>query len=130
MFYYKFKINSLKTPTSFIDCLKVKATIRSIMENIIEQNMLQIQKLMQRYGVLKAYAFGSAVKNTMTAESDVDFIISFPTDMHYENYANNYFGLANALEDLLKKRVELVAEETLSNPYLVKSIDSHKIQVL
>lgn len=100
------------------------------MENIIEQNILQIQKLMQHYGVLKAYAFGSAVKNTMNAESDVDFIISFPADMHYETYANNYFSLADDLEDLLKKRVELVAEETLSNPYLIKSIDSHKIQVL
>ncbi len=85
---------------------------------------------MQQYGVIKAYAFGSAVKGTMTENSDVDFIISFPEDMHFVTYADNYFALGNALENLLKKEVDLVAEETLQNPYLIQSIDSHKMQLL
>lgn len=100
------------------------------MSNIVEQNLLQIQNIMRRYGVQSAYAFGSAVKNTMHADSDVDFLIKFPPDMHYETYADNYFALAHELEDLLKKRVELLAEETLSNPYLIESINSHKMAVL
>ncbi len=50
--------------------------------------------------------------------------------MHYTTYADNYFALADALEALLKKDVELVAEETLQNPYLLQSINSHKMQLL
>lgn len=98
--------------------------------NIITQNLPQIKQLMQQYGVIKAYAFGSAVKGTMTDNSDVDFIISFPEDMHFTTYADNYFALGHALEKLLKKNVDLVAEETLQNPYLIQSIDSHKMQLL
>ena len=50
--------------------------------------------------------------------------------MHYESYADNYFALAHALEDLLHKDVELVAEETLQNRYLIESINSHKMQLI
>ncbi len=85
---------------------------------------------MHHYGVEKAYLFGSAAKGTMKQDSDVDFIIRFPDDMHYTTYADNYFALADALEALLKKDVELVAEETLQNPYLLQSINSHKMQLL
>lgn len=85
---------------------------------------------MQHYGVQHAYAFGSAVKNTMHEGSDVDFIIRFPDDMDYETYANNYFALAHALEKLLNKQVDLVTEKTLKNPYLLQAINSHKMQLL
>ncbi len=100
------------------------------MEKLIEQNLPEIKQLMKRYGVEKAYLFGSAAKGTMKQDSDVDFIIRFPDDMHYTTYADNYFALADALEALLKKDVELVAEETLQNPYLLQSINSHKMQLL
>ncbi len=83
------------------------------MEKLIEQNLPEIKQLMKRYGVEKAYLFGSAAKGTMKQDSDVDFIIRFPDDMHYTTYADNYFALADALEALLKKDVQLVAEETL-----------------
>lgn len=100
------------------------------MQNIIQQYLPQIQQLMRHYGVERAYAFGSAVKNTMHEESDVDFIISFPENMDYVTYANNYFALADALEGLLKKNVDLVTEKTLKNPYLLQSINSHKMQLI
>ncbi len=100
------------------------------MPNIIEDNLQQIQQLMRDYGVEHAYAFGSAVKGTMHENSDVDFIIRFPENMHFKTYSDNYFGLAHALEDLLKRGVDLVAEETLQNPYLIQTINSHKMQVL
>ena len=100
------------------------------MANIIEQHLPEIQQLMRKYGVQRAYAFGSVVKNKMSANSDIDFLISLPERMDYETYANNYFNLANALEILLKKRVDLVAEETLSNPYLIESINMNKRQIL
>ncbi len=85
---------------------------------------------MLEYGVERAYLFGSAARDTMTAESDVDFIIKFPEDMNYVSYADNYFALADALEALLHKSVDLVTEKTLKNPYLVANIDRHKLQLI
>lgn len=85
---------------------------------------------MRSYGVEQAYVFGSAASGTMSADSDVDFLIRFHADMDFETYGNNYFNLLYALQDLLQKDVELVAEETLSNPYLIESINRNKLPVL
>ncbi len=100
------------------------------MEKLIEQHLPQIKKLMQQYGVESAYLFGSAASGTMKDDSDVDFIIRFPEEMHFTTYSDNYFALADALEALLQKDVELVTEKTLKNPYLVQSINKHKLQLL
>lgn len=81
-------------------------------------------------GVQSAYAFGSAVTNTMQPGSDVDFIISFPKDLDYTTYGDNYFKLLYALQDLLKTEVDLLAEETITNPYLLQSINNNKLKVL
>ncbi len=100
------------------------------MERIVEQHLPQIKALLQQYAVERAYLFGSAASGTMKENSDVDFIIKFPDDMHYTTYADNYFALADALEALLNKKVELVTEKTLINPYLLQSINRHKLQLL
>ena len=100
------------------------------MNDIVQKNLAQIRQVMQYYGVRRAYVFGSAVKNSMHPDSDVDFIISFPKEMDYETYGNNYFALLHDLRGLLKKEVDLVAEETLSNPYLIQSINQNKVQIL
>ncbi len=100
------------------------------MERFIEKFLPQIKGLLQQYGVERAYLFGSAAKGNMTDKSDVDFIIKFPDDMHYTTYADNYFGLAEALESLLKRNVDLVTEKTLKNPYLLQTINHDKLQLI
>ena len=100
------------------------------MEPAIAIHLPQIKQLMQHYGVEQAYLFGSAARGTMKESSDVDFIIRFPADMHYITYADNYFALAEALETLLHRKVELVTEKTLKNPYLLQTINQHKLPIL
>lgn len=97
---------------------------------ILRQYLPGIKELMQQYDVQSAYAFGSAVRNTMQPGSDVDFVIGFPADIDYEIYTNNYFNLLNALRILLQKEVDLVDEKTITNPYLLQSINQHKLKIL
>ncbi len=85
---------------------------------------------MLHYGVEQAYLFGSAVNGTMTIDSDVDFIIRFPEAMHFTTYADNYFALAEKLEELLSRTVDLVTEKTIKNPLLLSVIDNTKLQLL
>lgn len=96
----------------------------------LKDHLPDIRKLMLTYGVEKAYAFGSAVKNTMNEASDVDFVFSFPAEMDFVKYSDNYFALAEAFEKLLGRRVDLVAEKTIKNPYLVESINQNKILII
>lgn len=100
------------------------------MEKQIENKLPQIKKIFAKYGAKNVYLFGSATTNKFHKESDVDFLYSFPEDLDYEIYANNYFNLLDELQNLLKKEVDLVAEKTLKNPYLIESINESKIQLL
>ena len=100
------------------------------MEKKIENKLPQIKQLFAKYGAKSAFLFGSNATNKTTKNSDVDFLYSFPEDLDYETYANNYFSLLRELEILLKKQVDLVAEKTLKNPYLIASINESKIQLI
>lgn len=100
------------------------------MNSLVKSNLSQIKALMIRYGVIRAHLLSSAATGTMTDESDIDFMVSFKPELSYTDYGNNYFQLIYALQNLLKKDVDLVAEETITNPYLLESINKQKIVVL
>ena len=100
------------------------------MQNNIEAYIPQIKVLMLQYGVEKAYAFGSAARGTMQPNSDVDFVIRFPVNLDFHSYATQYFDLLDALKQLLHRDVDLLAEETITNPYLIENINQHKLAIL
>lgn len=100
------------------------------MDGLLKSNLSKIRQLMKMHGVVRAFAFGSAATDKMHDDSDVDFIVNFSTDLDYQTYGNNYFKLLYALQTLLNKEVDLVAEETITNPYLLQNINSQKIAVL
>lgn len=100
------------------------------MEILIENKLPQIKKLFCKYGAKKVFLFGSAATDKFHNDSDVDFLYTFSEDLDYETYANNYFSLLDELQDLLKKKVDLIAEKTLRNPYLIESINESKIQLI
>ena len=100
------------------------------MEQGVEKKLKEIKETFKKYGAVRAFLFGSAVSGTFSEKSDIDFLFSFPDDMDYETYANNYFSLLDALRQLLNREIDLVAEKTLKNPYLLESINASKIQLL
>jgi predicted nucleotidyltransferase len=100
------------------------------MEQSVEKKLVEIKNTFKKYGAERAFLFGSAAVGASKKNSDVDFLFSFPSDMDPETYANNYFSLLNALRNLLNREVDLVAEKTLQNPYLIESINDSKIQLL
>ena len=100
------------------------------MDNIVQSKLSEIKDVMRSYGVIRAYLFGSAAIGNMADDSDVDFMVSFDPDLSYTAYGENYFQLIYALQKILKKDVDIIAEETITNPYLLQKINSQKIAVL
>jgi len=100
------------------------------MVNIVQSKLSEIKDVMRSYGVIRAYLFGSAAIGNMADDSDVDFMVSFDPDLSYTAYGENYFQLIYALQKILKKDVDIIAEETITNPYLLQKINSQKIAVL
>jgi predicted nucleotidyltransferase len=91
----------------------------------INQYKEQIAALCDKHNVEQLYIFGSALKNTMTKDSDVDLLVKFKK-FNLAKYFQNYMEFKTSLQNLFKRKVDLVEEQTLSNPYLIKSIDRNK----
>ena len=100
------------------------------MNAIVKSNLSTIQTLMKGHGVVRAFLFGSAATDNMNDNSDVDFLVRFDDQLNILDYGDNYFDLMYALQDLLKRDVDIVAEETITNPYLLQRINMQKIAVL
>lgn len=93
--------------------------------SFIEQYQSQISELCKTYNVETLYVFGSVQSQTMNENSDVDLLVKFKS-FNIAKYFQNYIDFKTSLQNLFKRKVDLVEEQTLSNPYLIKSIDKNK----
>lgn len=95
------------------------------MNSIILNKMDELNDLCLRYDIKSMYVFGSVCTEKFNAESDIDILISFK-DISIEKYTDNYFELHYKLEELFGRKVDLLTEKSLSNPYLIESIEETK----
>lgn len=95
------------------------------MLNLIENKKLELQRLCEKYDVNTMYLFGSATRDQFNETSDIDIIISFK-ELPIERYTDNYFELHEKLEELFNRKVDLLTERSLSNPYFIQSIEDTK----
>jgi predicted nucleotidyltransferase len=71
------------------------------------------------------YAFGSILTDEFNSESDVDFIVDFQK-LDVLDYGDNYYNLKFALENILKRSIDLLEEKAIKNPYFRKSVNQNK----
>jgi predicted nucleotidyltransferase len=70
--------------------------------------------------------FGSAVTGRFDpAHSDLDFLVTFEPLPHRE-YANAYFTLQEQLEKLFGRKVDLITEASLENPYFRRQVEAER----
>ena len=92
---------------------------------ITDNQINNIKNLCVLYNVEKMYVFGSAVNSNFNEQSDIDLLVKFkPIELTI--YFDNYMGFKEKLELLLGREVDLLEEQTLKNPILIKSINQSK----
>jgi uncharacterized protein len=95
------------------------------MNELIEKNIEIIKNYCAQHDVEKLYAFGSVISDNLTDKSDIDLLIKFkeiPCDL----YTDNYFNLHKLFERVFKRKVDLLTENSLSNPFFIKKINETK----
>jgi len=71
------------------------------------------------------YAFGSILTSRFDNNSDVDLIVDIDSVNPLE-YADCYFNLKFALQDLFNRNVDLLENKAIRNKYLRREIDNTK----
>jgi uncharacterized protein len=92
---------------------------------IITDKIQALRELCKRYDVKTLYLFGSVCSDKFNNDSDIDILISFK-DLSIEKYTDNYFELHYRLEELFSRKIDLLTENSLSNPFLIESIEETK----
>lgn len=96
------------------------------MNQLIVNKLNQIKALCKLYKVKSLYLFGSANTELFNSRSDIDFLISFDKSISIEEYTDNYFALQYGFRALFSRNIDLVTENSLSNPYFIKNIEQTK----
>jgi predicted nucleotidyltransferase len=90
---------------------------------LIEDHHAEITELCRRFGVRRLDVFGSAARVTDfdPARSDVDLLVTYLPG-RVPNIVG-YLALQDALTDLLGRRVDLVSEKAIVNPYVRAGVE-------
>ncbi len=93
--------------------------------SILDKNIKEISSLCAKHKVVKLFVFGSILTKQFNKNSDIDFVVDFESVDIYE-YADNYFSLKTALENLFQRPIDLIEDKAIKNPFLKQSIDQSK----
>ncbi len=95
------------------------------MNELLKENIGKIMEYCKTYKVKELYAVGSVLTERFNENSDIDLLISF-NNISIDEYTDNYFILHDLFENRFNRKIYLITENSLNNPFLIKSIDENK----
>lgn len=98
-------------------------------QELIKNKQQEFYHLCREHNVKYMYAFGSATNDTFSkATSDIDLIVELNEPDPVER-GEKLMALWDKLENFFNRKVDLLTDSSIHNPYLRKSIDSNKILI-
>lgn len=92
-------------------------------------NMDRIITLCRKYKVAKLWVFGSILTPRFNDNSDIDFSVNFDSETIYRedlDWADTFFDFLHELEELFGRRIDLVCDDAVKNPYFRQELDETK----
>lgn len=83
-----------------------------------------IQALCRKWRIRELSLFGSALRDDFGPDSDLDFLVSFDPDAHWDLW--ELVDLREELKAICGREVDIVAKEAMRNPYRRKEILSNR----
>lgn len=93
--------------------------------NFTETQQKAITEAGNCFNIKRLYLFGSALNDTFSETSDIDFLVEFNRN-GFSGSFDQYFGFKEALEKILDREVDLVCRKSLRNPVFIKEVESSK----
>ena len=85
--------------------------------NEIRKNLSLFSDICKNHGIKSLYAFGSSVTEQLVEMEDMD-----PLEK-----GEKLLSLWDKLEDFFQRKVDLLTQKSLKNPFLLENIDKTKI---
>jgi predicted nucleotidyltransferase len=100
-----------------------------IIKEEISKHLPDLIMLLKTHNVKYLYAFGSAVSDKFdNARSDIDLLIEIDEPDPIKR-GEKLISIWDSFEDLFNRKVDLLTDSRIRNPYLRKSIDATKVLI-
>ena len=100
-----------------------------IISEIISKRLEDFKAVCSNHGVKYLYAFGSSVTDRFNYElSDIDLLVEIDDSDPIER-GEKLISLWDTFEDFFHRKVDLLTDSSIRNPFLRKSIDSTKVLI-
>ena len=87
-----------------------------------------IKVLCKQNRVRSLYVFGSVLTDKFNDKSDIDLLVDIDSNDPLD-YADYYFNLKFALQELFKRPIDLLESKAMKNPYIIRNIDRSKFLI-
>lgn len=88
----------------------------------------EIPEICERHQIAYVDAFGSIARGEQREDSDIDLLIEFQ-EPRGERISTRFFGFLHDLEDKYERKVDLLTEDSLRNPYLIKAVNADRTRI-
>lgn len=100
-----------------------------IIHEEISERLEEFKTLCSKHSVKYLYAFGSSVSDSFNPRtSDIDLLVELEVFDPIER-GEKLLSLWDTFENFFGRKVDLLTDSTIRNPFLRKSIDSTKILI-
>ncbi len=100
------------------------------MQALLTRHTDELRRLCEKFMVRRLCVFGSVCTENFHENSDLDFLYLFDAErLPLVDYADNFFGFQESLQNLFMRRIDLVPEKTLSNPYFIEEMEKTKVLI-
>jgi|SRR5687767_6631189 len=96
--------------------------------NELTKHIDQIRKLCGSNKVRTLFAFGSVLTSDFKVDSDIDLVVDID-EKDPITYSDSYFTLKFQLELLFQRKVDLLEQKAIKNPYLREQIEATKVLI-
>lgn len=98
------------------------------MISLLTDNKNAIADICRQFGIRKLDVFGSAATGDFDPDSsDIDFIVDLGG--YERGVSRRYFGLAETLEQVLGRSVDLLTEVQIKDPFFRQRVEEQRINV-
>ncbi len=89
----------------------------------------QLDSVCKKHFVANLFLFGSAVSDSFSEASDMDFAVLFSEGLSPIQHGEAFFALKDDLEALFLRKVDLVSFRVVKNPIFKRELDETKVEL-
>jgi len=82
-----------------------------------------------QYKVTSAFAFGSVCTDKFNEQSDIDMLVNLDDNLEPLERGELFWQLWDDLEKTLNRKVDLLSEKSLTNPYFIEELNEKKVSL-